>query len=181
MKKWLICFWSFFKIGLFTIGGGYTMLPIIENELVKKQKWTTHDEVLDSYALGQSIPGVIAVNTATLLGFKIGGVGLAIGSFLGVISPSIIIIAIISVFYAQATSYEIVEKGLEGVRIAVLALLCTTVYQLIRKSIKDWFGIILAMSAFGMLMFIKVSPIWVLIVGAIVSILYYQKRGQKNA
>lgn len=166
----------FFKIGLFTIGGGYAMLPIIEKELVEKYKWSTEEEVLDSYALAQSIPGVIAVNTAALIGVKGRGFWGALASCLGVISPSIIIIVIISAFFSRLREITIVENAFKGVRAAVLALLVISVYRMIRKSVKDIWGIILLSIAFVSVLFFNVSPIYIIIGAVIVSIFIYNRK-----
>ncbi|GKX27809.1 chromate transporter [Vallitalea longa] len=175
-KEILKYYMLFFKIGLFTIGGGYAMLPIIEKELVEKYKWSTEEEVLDSYALAQSIPGVIAVNTAALIGVKGKGFWGAVAASLGVISPSIIIIIMISTFFSRLREITIVENAFKGVRAAVLALLVISVYKMVRKSVKDIWGIIFLSVAFVCVLFFDVSPIFIIIGAVIVSIFIYNRK-----
>lgn len=170
----------FFKIGLFTIGGGYVMIPIMEKELVDKKEWITEEEMLDSYALAQSIPGIIAVNTSAFLGYKIGKIKGAIATCLGVITPSIIIISIISLIYTKIAQYELVANAFKGIRIAVLVLLIVTVYKMVNKSIDDKYGVILALLAFLALAIFHVSAILVIIFGAFFSLLIYYRRSEDS-
>ncbi|PKM95175.1 MAG: chromate transporter [Firmicutes bacterium HGW-Firmicutes-1] len=170
-------YYAFFKIGLLTIGGGYSMLPTMEKETVEGRNWFNHEELINRFALAQSIPGIIAVNTSVLLGYKLDKIRGALASCLGVISPSILIILIIANGYEKFAQNVYVQNGLKGVRIAVLALLVSTIVNLIRKSIKDYWGVVLAMSAFVVISFLNVSPIFVILVGIVASILIYYKRG----
>lgn len=170
----------FFKIGLFTIGGGYAMLPIIEKELVEKYQWTTEEEVLDSYALAQSIPGVIAVNTAALIGVKGKGFWGALAASLGVISPSIVIIIVIAAFFSKLREITLVSNAFRGIRAAVLALLVISVYKMIRKSVKDIYAIALLSVSFVCVLFFGVSPIYVIIGAVIVSIIIYNRKEKDN-
>jgi chromate transporter len=170
----------FFKIGLFTIGGGYAMLPIVEKELVEKNKWSTEEEVLDSYALAQSIPGVIAVNTSALLGIKGKGFWGAVAASLGVISPSVVIIIIISIFFSRFREIAAVANAFRGIRIAVLALLILSIYNMVRRSVKDIWGIILLIVSFVCVMFFSISPIYVIIGAAIISIFIYDRKEKDN-
>jgi len=180
MKNFLKYYIAFFKVGLFTIGGGYAMLPIIEKEIVEKKKWVSSDEVFNSYALAQSIPGIIAVNASTLLGYKIGGIIAAIATCLGVISPSIIIIMIIAKFYSKFSDISLVQGAFQGIKLAVVALLISTIVKMVKKYVKDVTGVILVLITLISLMFFNVSPIIIIVVGAIVSILIYNKRGNEN-
>lgn len=166
----------FFKIGLLTIGGGYAMLPVIEKEVVEKKNWATEEEVMDSYALAQSVPGVIAVNTATFLGIKLNGFWGALAASLGVITPSIIIIIIIAIFFTRFREVTEIANAFRGIRIAVLSLLILTIYRMIRKSVKDIWGIILAIVSFICVMFFGVSAIYVIIGAAIISIVIYYRK-----
>ncbi|WP_246208566.1 chromate transporter [Anaerotalea alkaliphila] len=173
---WLRLYMIFFKIGLVTIGGGYTMLPIIERELVVRHRLAGHDAVLDSFAMAQSIPGIVAVNTATLLGYRIGKTSKAIACFLGVITPSIIIISLIALAYGGASRIPWIEKALQGVRVAVLALLMVTVWRLLRRTVRDWFQAAVAGGAFLALLLFPVSPIAVIVGGGAASVCYYRWR-----
>ncbi len=170
-------FISFFKIGLFTFGGGYAMLPLMEKELVEKRKWVAREELLDFYAVSQSTPGVIAVNTATFIGHKNNGV---IGSFfavLGMVLPSLIIISILSMFIATLKENIIFQKTFRGIRVAVGVLILYSVYK-IRKGIpKSKFGLILSGIAF-LFSFFSFQTFFIILMAAFAGILLYE--GEKQ-
>lgn len=180
MKKYFQYYKAFFKIGLFTIGGGYAMLPSIEKEIIEGKKWATEEDVMNSYALAQSIPGIIAVNTAVLLGYKIDGYKAAIAFCLGVISPSVIIILLIANIYDKISDNVYVANAFKGIRIAVVALLLSTLVRLFKKSIKDIFGILFAVVAFITIVIFDISPLYVIIIGAVISVLVYYRRSDEN-
>lgn len=135
MKELLSLFVSFFKIGGLTFGGGLSMLPMLEFELVDKKKWVESEELLDCYAIGQCTPGIIAVNTATFIGYKRKGVLGAIFATFGMILPSLLIISFIALFLEEFMQYEIVAHALMGIKAVVCALLFHTVLGLIKKSV----------------------------------------------
>ncbi len=130
-------FCSFFKIGLFSFGGGYAMLPMLQRELIERRDWVTEDEILDYFSIAQCTPGVIAVNTATFVGYKKKGVaGAALATF-GVVLPSLIIITLIAALLSNFAEIEAVQHALVGIRAAVCVLIGTSVYKLIKKAVKD--------------------------------------------
>lgn len=181
LKEILQYYIVFFKIGLLTIGGGYAMLPMIEKkEIVEKHKWSTDEEVMNSYALAQSIPGVIAVNTATLLGIRLKGFWGAVAASLGVISPSLIIITIIAIFFNKFREVSEVANAFRGIRIAVLALLILSVYKMIKKIVHDIWGILLAILSFICVMIVGISPVWVIIGATVLSITIYYRKEKNN-
>lgn len=174
------CFWVFFKIGLLSIGGGYAMIPPMIVEVVNRKKWVAEENVMDSYALGQSIPGIIAVNTSAFLGYHIGRIKGAISAIIGCILPSFVIILLIARVYKVFSNNPYVEGALKGIRIAVLAMLITTVIDLTKKSFKDITGVVLATIALGCLV-LGVSAIFVIIGGIILSgLIYYRKEKAAN-
>ena len=134
MKLLLDLFVSFFKIGLFTFGGGYAMLPILQREVVDKHHWVTEEEVLDIYAIAQCTPGVIAVNTATFVGTKLNGALAGAVATIAVVTPSLIIITIISTILKSFASIVIVQHALAGIRAAVAALVVVSVSKLYKKA-----------------------------------------------
>ncbi len=139
MRECIRLFCSFFKIGLFTFGGGYAMLPMLQRELIERRGWTTEDEILDYFSIAQCTPGVIAVNTATFVGHKKAGFrGAAFATF-GVVAPSIIIITLIAALLSNFAEIEAVQHALVGIRAAVCVLIGSSVYKLIKKSVKDKF------------------------------------------
>lgn len=168
MKKLIELFISFFKVGIMTFGGGISMLPILEGEIVDKKNWATKEELLDYYAVGQCTPGIIAVNTATFIGHKQKGIWGGIFATLGVITPSVIIILIIASFLKNFTDIPFVQSAFNGIRVAVCALVISSVIGLIKKGIKDYIGIIIALITFIIVAFFPVSPVWI-VLGAILT------------
>lgn len=181
MKEYIELFVSFFKIGLFTFGGGFAMLPMLEKEIVEKKKWTTNDELLDYFAIGQCTPGVIAVNTATFIGyFRKGYLGGIIAT-LGVVSPSIIIITIIAGLVQNFSSYPLVQNALAGIRIGVSVLMVTSIIKLIKGSVKDFIRGIIFVFAFVLAYFTGISTAILVVIFALSGIaLSYLKKGGKN-
>lgn len=180
MKELFDLFWTFCKIGSLTFGGGYAMLPLIQREIVENKKWSTEKEILDYYAVGQCTPGVIAVNTATFIGYKLRGIIGGIVATLGVIFPSIVIILIIATFLQNFADLAIVQSAFAGIRVAVVALIITTVVKLIKSSIKDYLGVIIAIIAFVISAFIGLSPVYVVIAAALTGFISKGLRGDKK-
>ena len=137
MKELLLLFAVFAKIGGFTFGGGYAMLPILQREVVDKRQWATQEELMDYFAIGQCTPGIIAVNTATFIGYKRKGVVGGIFATLGVVAPSVVIITIIAAFIQGFQHIEAVQWAFEGIRAAVVALILSAVIKLGKKSLVD--------------------------------------------
>lgn len=156
------------------------MLPLIQREIVENKKWSTEKEILDYYAVGQCTPGVIAVNTATFIGYKLRGIIGGIVATLGVIFPSIVIILIIATFLQNFADLAIVQSAFAGIRVAVVALIITTVVKLIKSSIKDYLGVIIAIIAFVISAFIGLSPVYVVIAAALTGFISKGLRGDKK-
>lgn len=171
MKLLLQLFMAFFKIGGLTFGGGYAMLPMFKKELVEKHSWCTEEDILDYYAIAQCTPGVIAVNTASFIGYKKKGVWGAIFATLGVVTPSIIIITIIAAFINHFADNQYVAHAFSGIRVAVCALVSVTVFGLFKKNVKDILTALLAISAFVVTYFFGFSPIIAVFVAAAAGIL----------
>ena len=180
MKELFDLFWTFCKIGALTFGGGYAMLPLIQREIVENKKWSTEKEILDYYAVGQCTPGVIAVNTATFIGYKLRGIIGGIVATLGVIFPSIVIILIIATFLQNFADLAIVQSAFAGIRVAVVALIITSVVKLIKSSIIDYLGVIIAIIAFVISAFIGLSPVYVVIAAALTGFISKGLRGDKK-
>lgn len=139
----LVLFLTFLKIGAFTFGGGYAMIPIIEEEVSKKRKWVSEMEILDILAISESTPGPIAVNTATYVGYKVGGILGSIFATLGLAIPSFVIIFIISFFYKDFIQWKVISAAFKGLKVGVILLLINAVIKL-RKGVKvNLVGIIL--------------------------------------
>ena len=130
MNFYLNAFGTFFKIGLFTIGGGYAMVPLIEEEVVNKKKWISQEDFIDLLAISQSVPGVFAVNFSIFIGYKLRGFSGALALALGTILPSFLIILAIALFFQQFKEYEAVEKIFKGIRPAVVALIADPTFSM---------------------------------------------------
>ncbi|HBL41322.1 MAG TPA: chromate transporter [Ruminococcaceae bacterium] len=177
-KDLLRLFMSFFKIGAFTFGGGYAMLPMLERELVEERKWVKSEDLLDYFAVGQCTPGVIAVNTATLVGYKRGKVLGAVVATLGVVCPSVIIITVIAALLQNYADIPAVRHAFVGIRIAVCALITAAVIKLAKSNVKSLVQILLAVLAFVVVAILGASPVWV-VIGASVAGLVLGKFGKK--
>lgn len=159
MKKLIELFLIFARIGGFTFGGGYAMLPMLQRELVENKKWTTQEELMDYYAIGQCTPGIIAVNVATFVGYSTKGFWGAVSATLGVISPSVVIVCIIAMFISNFQEYEIVQYAFGGIRAAVVALIAASVIKLSKKSVKDIATFIIFLAVTLLSFFTELSPI----------------------
>ena len=130
LKKLLILFLTFMKVGALTFGGGYAMIPIIEEEVTKKHRWISSMEILDVIAISESTPGPIAVNTATYVGYKVGGIWGSIFATLGLALPSFVIIFIISFFYKDFIQWKAVDAIFKGLKVGVILLLIKALIKL---------------------------------------------------
>lgn len=167
VKKLLQLFLTFVKIGGITFGGGLTMLPLLTKEIVEKRKWATEEQLLDYYAVGQCTPGIIAVNTATFIGYYQAGVLGGIFATVGMVTPSIIIIVTVAAVLQQFMDYQIVASALMGIRAVVCALLAHTVITLGRKSLIDAVSVVLFVIGLVLCFVFDVTPIIVVIVGGV--------------
>lgn len=179
MKTLIDLFFTFCRIGGLTFGGGYAMLPIIQKEIVEEKKWATEEEVLDYYAVGQCTPGIIAVNTATFIGYKVHGIIGAIVATLGVVFPSFIIITIITALLKNFANYSIVQHAFSGIRVIVIALIVSAILKLAKTSIKNSTTLIIAIIAFILVAFVNLSPIYIVIAAACIGLILKFIRGRK--
>lgn len=179
MKELFALYGAFFRIGGLTFGGGLTMLPMLKHELVEKKNWVTEDELLDYYAVGQCTPGIIAVNTATFVGYKRKGIIGGIFSTLGMISPSLIIISILALFLEQWMSNVWVNHAVNGIKVVVCALMLNTVITMAKKSIVSAICAIVAVIAFLLALFTPVPTVLIVVVAGIFGIILYKLGGLK--
>lgn len=166
MKTLINLFLVFARIGGFTFGGGYAMLPMMQRELVEKKKWVSNDDLMDYFAIGQCTPGVIAVNTATFVGYKTKGLPGALFATLGVVTPSIIIISCIAAFISNFQELEIVQHAFGGIRAAVVALILSAVIKMSKKSLVDIFTVIIFIAVALLSFFTDLSPVIFVIAAA---------------
>ena len=164
-------FKTFCRIGGLTFGGGYAMLPMLQKEVVDERKWATNDELLDYYAVGQATPGIIAVNTATFVGYKVKGIWGALFATLGVVSPSFVIILVIASFLQNFSKYIIVQNAFSGIRVAVGVLILNAIIGLLKKSVVNKIStvIFIVTCLFGIVL--NISPIYIVIAACIIGIL----------
>ena len=157
--KLLSLFLSFAKVGVMTFGGGYAMIPILEREIVDKQAWASSEELMDYYAVGQCTPGVIAVNTATFIGYKVAGTAGGIAATLGVVFPSVVIICLIAGILTNFADIPAVKSAFTAIRVCVCVLIFNAVLKLWKGAVKDRAGLLLFLIVFMLSLFFDISPV----------------------
>ena len=179
LKKLFELFMVFFKIGAFTVGGGYAMVPLIQEEICSRKKWSSDEEFLDIIAIAQSLPGVLAVNTAAILGYKLLGLAGVFVAVLGAVLPSFIIILVIATFFVQFTKYKLTGLIFRGVRPAVASLMAFSVIKLGKKVGISKFNIAMGIAA-AALIIARIHPIIIIVLSGIVGVLVEYLGGKKN-
>ena len=194
MNIYLDLFLTFAKVGVCTFGGGYAMLPILQREVVEKKGWATDEELTDYFAVGQCTPGIIAVNTATFIGYKHKGVPGGVLTTLGVVFPSLVIITAIAAFLSNFADIPVVQHALAGINAAVVALIAASVLKLGKSTLKNGAAIaiflcVLALAAagglanfgtgtLGQVLDLLTSPaVLIVLAGAAGFLLYGRKKG----
>ena len=176
-------FFAFFRTGIFTFGGGLAMMPMLQKELIEKKHWLTEEDLIDYYAIGQSTPGIIAVNVATFVGYRQAGILGAIVATLGIISPSIIIITILAGTINSISEYPRVQAALKGINVAVAALLTTVIIKFAKKTIKNVWNVLYMLLAFVCIFWFKV-PSFIVIIAAILlgclNVVRLKKKAEKE-
>lgn len=167
MPLLLEMFLVFAKVGVTTFGGGYAMLPILQAEVVDKHGWATDEELMDYYAIGQCTPGIIAVNTATFIGYRYAGIPGGFLTTLGVVTPSIIIITIIAAFITNFADLPVVIHAFNGIRACVCVLIFDSVVKLGRKSLKDFRCWIIFLCVLGASLFTDITPVLLVILAGV--------------
>lgn len=171
-------FITFFKIGVMTFGGGYAMLPILQREIADNKKWSSDNELMDYFAIGQCTPGMIAVNVATFIGYKKQGFIGGLSATLGIIAPSILIITLLSFGLSQWETHPLLTHALGGVRICVTVLVLDVIIKLGKQSITDGATIFIFLLILALTFFTSLSPVSaVLIAGALGYFFTIQKKG----
>lgn len=173
MKEYLKLFSIFLKIGAFTFGGGYAMIPLIEEEIVDKNEWLSNDEFLDALAVAQSLPGAVAINLSTFVGYKIKGIRGAVMSCLGMILPSFFIILFLSGFLIKYQDNIYMKNAFRGVRPAVVALILVSVYKLQKSVERSKFTFVLLAVGLSMLLIFNLNPIAVITFSALAGYIHY--------
>lgn len=177
-NKILMLFLTFLKIGAFTFGGGYAMIPMIQREVVDKKKWLSADDILDIVAIAETTPGPIAINAATFVGYKTAGFLGALSATLGVVIPSFVIITLIAMIFTRFKDNEIVKNAFWGIRIGVLALIVKALINMIKQCPKQAVGYVIALVAFVAVAFFNVNVLIVIAASALVGLAYSEISGR---
>lgn len=167
MNIYFEAFGIFFKIGAFTIGGGYAMVPLIENEIVTKRKWITQDDFINLLAISQSAPGILAVNISIFIGYKLKGIPGSIITALGTILPSFIIILAIALFFHNFQDNVIVERIFKGIRPAVVALIAAPTFSMAKSARISRYNIWIPVASALLIWLLGFSPIWIIIIAGV--------------
>ncbi len=174
-------FITFFRIGLFTIGGGLAMIPIIRSAMVEKRQWLDDEEMTDIIAVANSLPGIIAINSASMVGYRKRGVPGALFASAGVILPSLIIIFAIAMLFTEKISSNIwVQKILGGVSAGVTALILSAAIKMGKSAIKDLFGLLIALASLLAIVFLKADIALIVLIAAALGFLYYRHRSYRK-
>ena len=166
-------FLTFAKIGVCTFGGGYAMLPILQREVVEKKGWATEEELTDYFAVGQCTPGIIAVNTATFIGYKNKGVPGGILTTLGVVFPSLVIITAIAAFLSNFADIPLVQHALAGINAAVVALIASSVLKLAKSNLKDAVSAGIFLAGLALAFLLKLSPVILIVCAGVIGWVVY--------
>lgn len=178
MRELFEIFWSFLKIGAFTFGGGYAMIPLIQHEVINNHRWLSDREFVELLTIAQAAPGPIALNTAVFVGYKHRGYWGAVSAVLGVVIPSFTIILFVAIFFASMRDNRWVDAAFKGMRPAVVALIVAPIVGLTKGL--HWVLIAVAVATALLVWYFGFSPIWVLIAGAIGGALWVAKRGEEG-
>jgi chromate transporter len=176
MHKILKMFWSFFKIGAFTFGGGYAMIPLIETEVVEKNRWMSKEEFLDVIVISQSFPGALAVNSSIFIGYRIGGLFGAILGVLGVIIPSFIIIICIALLFMQFRNNYYVDLAFKGIGAAVPMLILIAVVSLSKAVKKSYMNFIITSVSLISILVFDVHPVLVVLIAGLYGIIFLREK-----
>ncbi len=177
MKRYLDMFWAFFKVGLFTFGGGYAMIPIAKREIIEKKGWISEEQLMDYYGIAQVSMGIIAINTNALAGYQIAKKRGALIAAFATALPSILIITIIAMALEGLFELAVIANMFKAIRVVVAALICHTTLILAKKGILDLFGIVLFLVSFIVMAFFNVSPIYIVLPSALLGMVFYPYRG----
>lgn len=171
-SKTLKLFSTFFKIGAFTFGGGYAMIPMIQKEVVDTNSWLGESDIMDIIAIAETTPGPIAINAATFVGYKVAGKKGAFFSTLGVVLPSFLIITLIVLAFQKYMTNQVVENAFWGIRITVLALMAKAVWSMYKQCPKNALSYSVAVLAFIALSIFNINVLYIVLTAAILGIAY---------
>ena len=174
-------FWSFFKIGSFTLGGGFAMIPLMERELVQQKQWLSKEEFLDLLSVSQAMPGVFAVNMATSIGYRLRGKRGAVVAVIGNILMPIITILLLAMFFRYFRDNAVVESIFKGIRPCVVALIAAPVFTMAKNAGLTWKNCWIPLLAAALIWLLDISPVWIIIIAGLGGFLYGRFFDKKEA
>lgn len=181
MPKLIQIFWSFFKIGTFTIGGGYAMIPLMEQELVDNRKWVSREDFLDILAVSQAMPGIFAVNMATNIGYRLRKAPGSLTAIFGNIGMPIVIILGLATCFSFLQGNEVFESIFKGIRPAVVALIAAPVFNMAKSAGINWKNFWIPLVAAVLIYLLGISPIWIIAAAIVGGICYGKYKERKEA
>lgn len=171
--KCRMLYWGFFKIAALVVGGGYAIVPAAEHEFTRKRKLLNEEELLDMMAIIQSLPGIIAGNAALYIGYRCAGIIGALSALLGVATPSTVVILLIAIFLRNLDlNIPAVQGAFIGAQAAITGLITLTLINMVRKTVKNSFTLILALASATATIVFSVSPVWTILTGGVLGIAY---------
>lgn len=170
-------FFTFFRIGLFTIGGGYAMIPLIEKYVVERNRWLSKEEFVDLLAVAQSAPGVFAVNMSIFIGYKLKRLRGAVAAAFGCVVPSVIIILLIAMFFNGFRENEVVNNVFKGLRPAVVALIAAPVFSLAKSARIGWTNVWIPILSALLIVAMGLSPVYIIMLAVVGGIVWGRVKG----
>lgn len=178
MKIYWELFLTFMRIGAFTFGGGFAMIPLIEREIVDKKKWVSSEDILNLFAVSQSVPGAVAINTSTLVGYKIAGRLGGIFATIGVIVPSFVIISVIAAFFGTMDA-KTAEPYFLGINGAVFALICMALVRMFKAAVYNKTTVVIYLIALFIIVSGTISPIFVILFSVLPGLIFWKINPEK--
>jgi chromate transporter len=174
MNEFFALFYAFAKVGIFGFGGGHSMIPLIQIEVVDNYKWLTIEEFVEALAMANSLPGPITTKMSVFTGYKIAGMTGAVASIVGLVLPSMVLMLVLASLYLKYKDLPAVKGSLKAVRPVVIALLALVVYNIFPSSVNSWHTALIAVVAFVVVAFLKVHPAVVIAAAAMIGITFYR-------
>jgi len=171
---WLSLFGTFFKIGLFSFGGGYAMIPLISREVAQRHAWLTMGEFIDLIAISQGTPGPIAINSATFIGYKMGGFMGSVMATLGVVAPSFLVMSALTFAFLKWRNLEVVKSMFSGIRPVVVALIFAAAVSVFSESVTGVLPGVVALTVMILVAFLNVDPILLLALAGLMGAVIYR-------
>lgn len=180
IRTLLDLFITFAKMGAVTFGGGLAMMPIMQKELIEKKRWMTEEELIDYYAIGQSTPGVVAINVSTFIGCKQMGTAGGVVATMGMVFPSLVVITLIARFLQSASDFPIAQKALRGINVSVAALLTSVVVKFSKKTVRNFLGAACMALSFALIFFLKVPSFAIILGSALIGVAIFFVSAKKR-